>query len=161
MTRRERFTSEEWALLGDAPLAAGAAVALASPGGGRSESRALLAGWREGGERFAHSKLVAEIVARLDPERREGQASGAGYAYGSILDEAVDLCTQAVALLEQRATPEEVEDYRQFVISVGERVARANSEASLFGVGGEAMSADERNIMRALARALGYRPRQA
>ncbi len=35
---------------------------------------------------------------------------------------------EAVALLEQKATPQEVDDYRRFVISLAKRVAGAKTE---------------------------------
>lgn len=155
MTRRESFNAAEWALLGDAPLAAGAAVALASPGGGRSEAAAMLKGWRAAGEHFAQIELGAEIVAWLDPERRT-ESGGARYAYASIVEEAVYLCDRAVALLRERATPEELDAYREFVINLAEHVAWAHNEAGLFGVAAQSMSLDERAMMSTIARALGY-----
>lgn len=156
MTRRDSFSDEEWALLGDAPLAAAAAVAVASPGGGKREAAAMLSGWREAGARFGGSELMGEIVATLDPERRQEATGGAGYTYGSIIEEAVDLCSRAVTLLRGRAAPEECEGYRAFVINLAERVARANNEGAFLGIGGEAMSREERTFMGAIARALGY-----
>lgn len=158
MTGRASFSSEEWALLGDAPMAAAAAVALASPGGGRREAEAIVSGWHEAGARYGASELMGAVVAELDPERRQGDGSGggAGYSYESIVDEAVDLCSRAVTLLRARVAPDELEEYRAFVIDLAERVAWANSEAGFMGVGGEAMSRDERTMMGAVARALGY-----
>ncbi|NTU78566.1 MAG: hypothetical protein HGA45_04045 [Chloroflexales bacterium] len=156
MTRRDSFSAEEWALLGDAPLAAAAAVAVASPGGGRREAEAMMSGWREAGRRFGASELMTEVVAALDPERREGGGQGAGYTYNSIVDEALDLCARAVVMLRDRAAPDEFEEYRAFVIHIAEQVAWANSESGFLGIGGEAMSRDERQIMGAIARALGY-----
>jgi hypothetical protein len=156
MTRQDGFSNEEWALLGDAPLAAAAAVAVASPGGGRREAEAMVAGWREAGARFGSSELMGEVVAQLDPEVRQGAGGGAGYTYESIVDEAVDLCSRAIALLQRQATPAELEEYRAFVINLAERVAWANSESGFMGMGGEAMSRDERTMMGAIARALGY-----
>lgn len=156
MTGRGSFSAQEWMLLGDAPMAAAAAVALASPGGGRREAEAMLAGWREAGARYGATELMAEVVAWLDPEQRQDEGGGAGYTYDTIIDEAVDLCSRAVTMLRARATPDELEEYRAFVIRLGELVARANSEAGVLGFGGEAMSQDERTMMGAIARALGY-----
>lgn len=156
MTRQDSFGNDEWALLGDAPLAAAAAVAVASPGGGRREAEAMVTGWRAAGAQFGASELMSEIVAGLDPEQRQGASGGAGYSYESIIDEAVDLCSRAVALLDAKATPGELEEYRAFVINLAERVAWANSESGFLSMGGEAMSRDERTMMRAIARALGY-----
>ncbi len=154
MTRHTGFSDAQWALLGDAPMAAAAAVAMASPGGGRHEAHAMIAGWREAGRRYAQSELMTEIVARLDPERQRG--GGAGYAYANIGEEAVGLCGQAVVLLERTATPQEIDEYRAFVIAVAEGVASAHGEGGLFGLGGDTISHEERVMLEAIARALGY-----
>jgi hypothetical protein len=156
MTLRQSFNEREWALLGDAPLAAAAAVAMASPGGGRREADAMITGWREAGASVVASPLLAELVADLDPERRQGEGGAAGYAYDSIVDEAVDLCSRAVALLGRHAAAEDLEAYRSFVIALAERVAWASSESGFLGVGGNPMSPEERTMLGAVARALGY-----
>lgn len=155
MTLRQSFGEREWALLGDAPLAAAAAVALASPGGGRREADAMITGWREAGASVAASPLMRELVADLDPERRQGAGGEAAYAYNSILDEAVDLCARAADLLRQRAVAEDLEAYRSFVVALCERVAMADGAGELLGVGGSAMSLEERATLGAVARALG------
>lgn len=154
MSQPKSFSDAEWSLLGDAPLAAATAVAMASTGGGRSEAHAMVAGWREAGKRCGRSELMRAIVTRLAPERQPG--GGAGYAYANIVDEAVGLCGQAVALLQRSATPEELEEYRAFVIALAEHVAWAHKEGGVMGLGGEAMSREERSMMGVIARALGY-----
>jgi hypothetical protein len=155
MTRHTNFSGTEWVLLGDAPMAAAAAVAMASPGGGQREARAMITGWREVGRHYGQSELMGEIIAQLDPERQRG--GGAGYAYANIAEEAVGLCGQAVALLERTATPQELDEYCSFVLALAEGVASAHSERGLFGLGGDAMSSEERMMLGAIARALGYR----
>jgi hypothetical protein len=55
----------------------------------------------------------------------------------------------AVALLERKATPEEVEDYKRFVVTLAERVAAAHKE------GGEPVSQAERAAIDEIAAALG------
>jgi hypothetical protein len=156
MSFLQSFSEREWALLGDAPLAAAAAVAMASPGGGRREAEAMVAGWREAGAEFRDSPLMREVVADLDPERRQGSGGGAGYTYESITDEAADLCARAAVLLQPRVPPEDFEAYRAFVIALAERVAQASNERGLLGLGGGAMSVEERATLGVIARALGY-----
>jgi hypothetical protein len=129
---------------------------MASAGGGRREADAMITGWREAGAAVGDSPLMHEFVADLDPERRQSAGDGSGYTYDSIIDEAVDLCSRAVALLGQRATVADVEAYRAFVIALCERVAWANSEGGILGIGGNAMSPEERTMLGAVARALGF-----
>ncbi|GAB4431082.1 MAG: hypothetical protein OHK0015_17110 [Chloroflexi bacterium OHK40] len=154
------FSAEEWALLGDTPLAAGAVVALASEGGGLHEANAMVTGWREAAAQFGRSALVAEVAARMDPEAREEEGGDRSFgpppSYDALLNEALDMCERAVDLLAARAAPDDVADYRGFVMAIAEKVARANSESGLLGVGGPAVSPDERSALRMIARALGY-----
>ncbi|HEX9370631.1 MAG TPA: hypothetical protein VF897_06470 [Roseiflexaceae bacterium] len=165
MTTQSDFSREEWELLGNAPLAASAAVSVASPGGGGREATALIAGWRAGGRLFPHSELLQAVVAGLDPQDREAQERSAGLrsrgpqpTFDDIVDEAVDLCSRAIDLLEQVATPQETADYQAFVMYVATEVANATGEGGFMGMGGERVSRAERAVLRELAEALRYRP---
>jgi hypothetical protein len=55
----------------------------------------------------------------------------------------------AVAVVERKATPEELEDYRRFVLAVAERVANAHRE------GDQQVSDAERAAIEEIAAALG------
>jgi hypothetical protein len=57
----------------------------------------------------------------------------------------------AVELLEQEATPEELDDYKRFVLNVADKVANAHRE------GGENVSADERLKTIIIGRMPGFR----
>jgi hypothetical protein len=164
MTTRQTFTSEEWDLLGNAPLAAGAAVSVAEPGGGIREAAALVGAWREGAALFPRSELIGAIVADLDPQDREAQERSTGLqargpqpAFDQIVDEAIDLCDQAIDLLDRKATPQEIEDYRAFVMHVVLRVAKASAEGGLLGLSGDPVSRAERAVLREIAEALGIK----
>jgi hypothetical protein len=59
-----------------------------------------------------------------------------------------------VAVVEQKATPEEVEEYKQFIVNLGERVAEARKEGFL-GLSGDRVSPEERAAVEQIAEALG------
>jgi hypothetical protein len=148
--------------LGDAPLAAGAAVAVASPGGGAQEAKALIAGWREAGRQFPQDQLLQAIVSELDPQDREAQERSSGLqargpqpTFDEIVDEAVALCGQAIDLLTQIATPEEIEHYRAFVMQIVTKVANATNESGFMGMGSQRISRSERGVLQEIADALG------
>ena len=167
MAEQGAFSPEEWAVLSDTPLAACAAVALADEGGGEREATALLMGWREAGRLFPKSALVQMLVQNADPQERAlseqpGQAAGRSQrtTYEDIRAEALSMCQRAVRLLERRASPQDLEDYRNFVLFLASRVARANSEARLLG-GGDRVSPIERAMLREIAAVLGEAPEQS
>lgn len=162
MTKLSDFTDEEQDLLGNAPLAAAAAVSVAEPGGGLREAAALVGGWRDGARLFARSELILAIVEQLDPQDREAQERSAGLrargpqpTLDEIVDEAVELCGGAAALLRQKATPQETADYQAFVMHIAKQVASAVGESGAPAHGDERVSRAERAVMREIAEALG------
>src|SRR5438309_385896 len=60
----------------------------------------------------------------------------------------------SVALLERKATPAEVDEYRQFVLNLADKVANAHREGPL-GLSGERVSDAERAAITEIAGALG------
>jgi hypothetical protein len=158
------FTQSEWELLGNAPLAAGAAVAVAAVGGGQREAEALLAAWRDGARLFAGSPLLQRLIVELDPQSREEReraalqgAYGTAPTFDQIVDEAVALASRAVTLVETRADSDEADAYKTFVMHIITAVAQSEHEGGLFGVGGQPVSPAERDVIRELALALRYR----
>jgi hypothetical protein len=160
MSNTEDFSPREWALLADAPLAAATAVALASPGGGEEEADMILRGWREVGALFPESPLVQRLVRDFDPSQGGGDAGELpGYedpeqAYEALVEHALTRCAAAAQLLAERADPLELDDYRKFVLNLAYRVARSAGEGGLFGMGQATVSAEEREVLDALAKAL-------
>jgi hypothetical protein len=145
MTKRTDFTEDEWELLREAPATAGMAVSTAQRGGTFREAMALAKAYVEAREQHGASELLDEIVsARPDAEREDARSPE------ELKQVAVEKVREAVALLEQKATPEEVADYRGFVISLAERVAAAKDEGE-----GTPESGAERAVIDEIRGALG------
>ena len=66
--------------------------------------------------------------------------------------------TEAVSLLESKATPEEVETYRTFALDVAVHAAEADKSGGFLGVGGERVTAAETTALADVAAALGAEP---
>jgi hypothetical protein len=123
MTNRKDFTEDEWELVREAPATAGIAVSTAQRGGTFREAMALAKAYVEAREQHGASELLDEVVAaRPDAEREDARTPE------ELKEVALGKLREAVALLDRKATPEEVEDYRAFVISLAERVASAKDE---------------------------------
>ncbi len=153
MTTRDDFSTQEWALLGNAPLAAAAAVALAEPGGGRREADAIIDAWRTAEGVFAGSRLLRDLMSDFDPEEPKVAAEPPAVRSTTIEDEAVALCHRAMDLLAERTTNEECANYRAFVLHIATRVAEAEG-GGLFGLGGVAVTLNEQSTLRAIRIAL-------
>jgi hypothetical protein len=123
MTSKADFTPEEWQVVIEGPPAAGIAVATASGGGTFRESFALAKAYTEVRKEQGESELLDAIVSER-PKIKHERANSAG----ELKDESLQQLRDALALLDAKATPGEVEDYRKFVLSVANRVAHAHKE---------------------------------
>jgi len=123
MTEQTDFSPDEWELVTEAPPGAGLLVALSSRGGSFRESFSMAKAYVETRQEHGASELLDAIVStkpKLDRSHRGSYAEVEEYRLQRLRD--------AVALLEQKATPDEVDDYRKFVVRLAQRVAEAHSE---------------------------------
>jgi hypothetical protein len=121
MTSKADFTDEEWELVRAGPPTAGMITLLASSGGTFRETWALAKTFAEARQQHGESDLLDALVAEKPEMKRYHSAEEAE-------NEGLSRLSQAVALLEQKATADEVESYKRFTLSVAERVAEAHKE---------------------------------
>jgi hypothetical protein len=142
MTAKADFTEEEWNTVREGPAAAGIIVLTAHSGGSFRESWALAKTYTEARQQHGQSQLLDELVSeRPDVERRHSVEEQEQQGLAGLRD--------AVDVLERKATPEEVEEYKGFVLHVAERVAKAHEEE------GEPISAEEQAAIEKVASSLG------
>lgn len=148
MTAKADFNAEEWDLLLQAPPGAALIVVASDRGGSIKESFSMAKSYAEAREQHGKSQLLDEIVS-AKPEMDRSK-------HGSV-EEMKQACLDnlrgAIELLNAKATPEEVQDYRQFVIGLSERVANARREGFM-GMSGERVSDAERAAIGEIAAAL-------
>ena len=123
MTGKADFTPEEWHTVLEAPPSAGLMVMTAQRGGTFRESFAMAKAYAEARQQHGASQLLDEIVESR-PERDHQRYHSPEELKTASLRHLQD----AVAVLEQKATPEEVEDFRKFVVTLAEKVANAHRE---------------------------------
>ena len=154
MTRKADFNAEEWSTVVNGPLYAGMRVIAADRGGTLRESLAMGRAYQEAREGHGESDLLDELVKSppaIDPDRvRE-----AGGNIGTVASEQLH---DAVAILEAKATPSEVDDYKRFVMTVAQAVASAHKEGGFLGIGGKQISDAENEALDEIAAALGTPP---
>lgn len=61
----------------------------------------------------------------------------------------------AAAILAAKATASEAEEYRQWALSIAERVANAATEGGFLGFGGERVTPAEKSLIDDIRKALG------
>ena len=123
MTGSADFTAEEWDVVLEGPTSAGMIVSTAERGGSFREAFAMAKAFTEARKEHGDSALLDEIVSHK-PEMDRTRSHSAE----ELKEHGLQRIRDAIALLEQKATPEEVDDYRRFVTSLAERVAGAKSE---------------------------------
>lgn len=152
MTKKSEFNAEEWDRITEAPVLAALTVVIADRGGKIRESLALGKAYTEA-RSDGGSELIQELVAsppRLDPQSL-GQPD-------QLRQSLPDRLSAALRLVEQKATPEEAEEYRAFIYRVADVVAHAHKEGGVLGIGGKEVSEDEQAVLDELQRELAVTP---
>ena len=149
MTGKADFTDEEWKLVLQGPPVAGMIVITAQRGGSLRESFSMAKAYNEARRQHGESELL-DTIASTKPEFDRTR-----YRSPEELQEnGLQHLRDTVQLLEQKATPEETDEYKRFVITLAERVAEAHREGFL-GLSGERVSDAERAAIEEVAQALG------
>ena len=123
MTGKADFTQQEWELVLEGPPSAGMIVVTAQRGGTIRETLAIAKAYVEARQQHGESELLDEIVAakpEIDHTRYHSVAELKQHGLQHLRD--------AVELLERKATPDEVEGYRRFVLALADKVASAHRE---------------------------------
>ena len=123
MTNKADFTPEEWLSVVEGPTSAGLVVVAASHGGIFRETFAMSKAYVEARSAHGNSELLDEIVSSK-PKLEHAHAHSAE----ELKADALQHVRTAVAVLGTKATAEELEDYRQFVLTLAHKVAEAHRE---------------------------------
>jgi hypothetical protein len=149
MTGKADFTAEEWETVLEGPTSAGMIVVTAERGGSFRESYSMAKAYAEARQNHGESQLLDEIVA-AKPEMDRHHADSPEELKDALLAN----IRGAVALLDAKATPEELDDYRQFTLGLAKRVSEARKSGFL-GLSGERVSDAEEAAVAEIAEALG------
>jgi hypothetical protein len=144
MTGKAAFTEQEWHTVLSGPPSAGIIVLAAQRGGTFRESFAMAKAYSEARQDHGQSELLDEIVA-AKPEHPHTKQ----HSYEELKAAGLQQLQEALTLLEQKATPDEVESYNRFVVTLAEKVANAHRED------GQNVSPAERAALDEIAATLG------
>ncbi|HET9494108.1 MAG TPA: hypothetical protein VFR15_07760 [Chloroflexia bacterium] len=150
MTTRSDYTDDEWQLLHELPDAVATLVLMAGssgPIGTIREMEALGQANSRAASRFSGVPLIQALARSLPPVHAGPRKERQG--------DTLDMCREAVALLDAKAAPEEASAYRKWIIAVAQEIAWAAKEGAFLGFGGERVSQWETEVMREVSSALG------
>ncbi len=149
MTGKADFTAEEWDQVLQGPTSAGMIVVTAERGGSIRESFSMAKSYTEARKQHGDSELLDEIVS-TKPEMDHTR-------YGSpeeLKVKSLEHLRQAVELVSAKASEQELEEYRRFIVNLAQGVAEAHKEGFL-GLSGERVSDAEQAAVDEVAEALG------
>ncbi len=153
MTTKAEFNAEEWEMISAAPAIAGLIVASAQRGGTLRESVAMAKTYAAARQEHTSGDLVGEIVAtapHFDHKEFSSKEDLRTRGLGKI--------SEAVGLVRDEATLDELVDYREFVLNVANHAAEADKSGGFLGIGGERVTGQEEAALAEITTALGDAP---
>ena len=144
MTAKSAFSDEEWKSVLAGPTSAGMIVLMAQSGGTWSEMWAMSKAYAEARQQHGESELLDEIVSAKPKMDRPNSRTPEELREGCLQQ-----IRDAIGVLDGVATPEEIDDYKRFIVRLAQMVAAAHRE------GGQDVSPAESDAIQAIADTLG------
>jgi hypothetical protein len=144
MTGKADFTEQEWDVVLQAPPSAGMIVVTAQKGGTFRETIAMAKAYAEARKEHGQSELL-DAIAAAKPEVDHTRY----HSFEELREHGLQHLRDAVALLQTKATADELDQYRRFVLTLSDRVANAHRE------GGASVSQAEQAAIDEISTALG------
>ena len=144
MTSKAAFSPDEWKVVVEGPPTAGMIVITAAHGGMWRETFAMSKAYVDARAQHGESELLDEIVSAKPKVDRSG-----AHSPQELKDRGLGHLRDAMALLESKATAQECDDYRRFVINLANKVAAAHRED------GQSVSPAEAAAIQEITAALG------
>lgn len=154
------YTNPELSTIAEAPMMIGMAVAMADIGivSTAIEAAAMSKQIAGAAEQYPSNSIIQSVFAQevlksgavklekpnLKPEDVES---------GAIVDQAIAAAHQALSVVEGKATPEEIREFKEFLYACGDAVANA-AGSGLFGSGNPKVSDKEAAALAKIKTAL-------
>ena len=144
MTAKSAFSDVGWKTVLAGPPSAGMIVLTAQRGGTWSETWAMSKAYAEARQQHGESELLDEVVSAKPKLVRTSYRTPEELRKGCLQQ-----IRDAIGVLDGIATPEEIDDYKGFIVHLTHKVAAAHRE------GGQDVSAAESDAIQAIADTLG------
>lgn len=160
MTMQSNFAPEEWSNLLTAPVRAGMFISFSSFA--LTDSVKEMTAVAKALVRAAEQDPANELMGALFAEFKQNQKLAAPQSKSEDIEatkaEHLDSLRNTVALLDEKATPEEALAYKLFINQVAIDAANAAKEGGFLIFGGEQVNDAERAALAELANLLGVQP---
>jgi hypothetical protein len=154
MTSKRDFNDEEWIRIRRAPLLAGMAISIADPGGPIEMTKETIASMRSASVPPSQEELLASVALDLQAAAQQKENVLADFrprAADDILGE-----LRAVNdLVTAKATAEEIQAFRGWLVSTAQAAADAAKEGGFVGFGAKQVSDGEMAMLDQVRAAVG------
>jgi hypothetical protein len=153
MTSKQDFADEEWTRIRRAPLVAGFAISLADPGGPIELAKETMASLRSATLPPSQEELLASValdVQALAQQKQNPMGDFKPRGGQQVLDE----LRGVNELVTAKATPQEAEAFRGWLVAAAQAAADAAKEGGFMGFGAEQVSAGEKQMLEQVRAAL-------
>jgi hypothetical protein len=158
MTSKADYTEEEWVRLRRAPFVAGLAISIADPGGPIEMAKETIATLKAASRPTSQEELLVAVSQEILSMVNQRQNPMAGFkpdnsalAGKMILDELMGVNET----LTTKATPEEADAFRRWLLAAAQGAAAGAKEGGFMGFGAELVSQGEQRMLDELRAALG------
>ena len=159
MTEGAALTLEERALLSSTASMVGHAVLIANPDVPRrvrKKVKALREAYSSTSRRFPSNHLVQESVSEAErSSKEEARFRSLRKEREEYLAKTLEACRKVSKLLAVKASLAEGEEFKQWLLDIGEAVGEAVVSGEFLGIGLERYSEEEIYTLKAVAMALG------
>jgi hypothetical protein len=158
MTGKADYVDEEWKRLVRAPFVAGLALSIADPGGPIEMAHETMATLKAAATPPSREQLLLEVAADITSMVNEKQNPLSGFKPDSsalagkmVLDE----LAAVNEILSAKATGEEAEAFRRWLLEVARAAANAAKEGGFMGFGAVRVSEGEEKMVQQMRETLG------
>lgn len=159
MTTRADFEREEWEVVQRSLSMVPAAVIRVAHGGMVPEILTVGSLFANAGRRFTTELSQSLINSPFDidgsPRRRKGRRPYTPSEIEVYSAEVWYAVREATTLVEKRATPDEIGEFKSIILYVADSLARVGKEGDPLGITGPALAESEKALLHQIADALG------
>ena len=154
MTSKQDFADQEWTRVRRAPLVAGVAISLADPGGPIEMAKETMATLRSATLPPSQEELLASVALDMQAMTQHKQNPLADFKPRGG-EQVLEELREVNELVTAKATPQETEAFRRWLVAAAQAAADAGKEGGFLGFGGEQVSAGEQRMLDQVRAALG------
>ena len=105
-------------------------------------------------QKASSNSLIAELATDLKARQTKPEPPQGLKDPEQCTQSALSHVRAVNELINRKVKPEEADEFKKWLLSIGQRVAEASNEGGIFGFGGERVSEAEKNVLRQIAFAL-------